>query len=68
MVKGMSTLVEIEAAIDKLPAAQRRELVERLEESLDLEEFSLEAARQVFQMYDREEEEMDQMRREGKNS
>ena len=47
----MTTLVEIEAAVDNLSFAEKRDLAEML----DLEQFQLEAARQVFQMYDEEE-------------
>jgi len=58
----MSTVVEIEAAIEKLPFEQQRELLERLE----LRQCALICADEVFQMYDREEEEMDRKRKAGK--
>ena len=60
----MSTLVEIEAAIDRLPFAQQRELVERLEER----QIARECGDRIFQMYDREEEEMERERKAGKSS
>ena len=62
MVSGiMSTVVEIEAAIEKLPFAQQRELLERLE----LRQGALSCADEIFQMYDREEEEQERARKAG---
>ena len=53
--------MEIEAAIEKLPFEQRRELVERLEDNQTLFESSL----LLFQMLDKEEEEQEQGRKAG---
>ena len=60
----MSTVMEIEAAIEKLPFEQRRELVERLEERHILTECS----DMIFQMYDEEEEEQERRRKAGQIS
>ena len=48
----MSTVAEIEAAIEKLPPAQQRELVAWLEERQAL----LQSADSLFAMYDEEED------------
>jgi len=55
----MSTIAEIEAAIDLLPPTQQRELVARWEER----QASIACADRIFQMYDREEEEQERKRK-----
>jgi len=51
----VSTIVEIEAAVEKLSPEQQRELVARLGER----QIALECSDMIFQMYDREEEEQE---------
>jgi hypothetical protein len=60
----MSTVAEIEEAIDALPLEQQSELAEWM----DSRRFQLASARAIFQMYDREEDEMEQKRQAGKTS
>ena len=49
--KGMTTVAEIETAIEKLPAAEYRELLEWIEERQAM----IAASEAIFTMYDEEE-------------